>query len=62
MPRPKLTITQCKKIQVNMTPKLYSQLKRYSDRNDNGIASLSARKAIIRYLLEEEELKKLELK
>jgi hypothetical protein len=42
-------------LQTRMDAKLYEQLRRYADRNDEGNASRSARRAIERFL--EEELK-----
>ena len=41
-----------KELHIRMEPKLYQQLKKYADRNDEGLVSTSARKAI-RLFLEE---------
>ena len=39
-------------LHLRMDKNLYKQLKRYADRNDEGIASVSARKAIKLFLRE----------
>jgi len=44
-------------LRVRMDAKLRKQLQRYADRNDEGIVSVSARKAIKQFI-EEEKAKK----
>ena len=39
-------------IHVRMDKKLYEQLKRYAERNDEGLVSVTARKAIKLFLKE----------
>lgn len=41
-----------KSLHIRMDTKLYEQLKRYADRNDEGLASMSARRAITKFLEE----------
>lgn len=42
-------------LKVRMDKKLKKQLQRYADRNDEGIASVSARKALKMFLAEQEK-------
>jgi len=42
-------------LQIRMDKKLKEQLQRYAERNDEGIASVSARKAIKRFITESRE-------
>ena len=42
-------------LKVRMDTKLREQLQRYADRNDEGIVSVSARKAIKQFLKEAKE-------
>jgi len=44
-------------LQIRMDKKLKEQLQRYAERNDEGIASVSARKAIKRFITESRESK-----
>ena len=55
MSRPKLKFTLSEDLRIKLDPKLKAQLLRYANRRDNGIASVSARRAI-RLLLDNEEL------
>jgi len=43
------------RIMIRLDKKLFNQLRRYADRNDEGIVSVSARRAIRQFL---EEAKK----
>ena len=49
-------MTQNNRIMIRMDDKLYEQLKKYADRNDESVVSVSARKAI-RLFIEEQKLK-----
>ena len=64
MSRPKLKFTLSEDLRIKLDPKLKTQLLCYANRNDNGISSVSARRAIQRLLDEEkfEQQKELEKK
>ena len=40
-------------VHLRMDKKLYKQLKRYADRNDEGLVSMSARRAISKFISEQ---------
>lgn len=41
-----------RRILLRMDPKLYKQLKRYADKEEEGVVSRVARKAIVKFLEE----------
>ncbi len=45
-----------KVIHIRMNKKLYQQLKKYSDKNNESLVSVSARKAIRQFLDEQNDL------
>jgi hypothetical protein len=45
-------------LEIRMDKKLYEQLKAYADREDEGFVSRSARKALQKFISEEQSLKK----
>ena len=47
-------MTKNERLNLRMDRHLYKQLKRYADRNDGGIVSTTAKKAIIKFLQEDD--------
>lgn len=41
-----------KRITIRLTPKLYKQIMRYAEKNDEGLPSTSARKILQKYFIE----------
>ena len=45
-------MTQDKRVMIRMDKNLYKQLKGYADRNDEGLVSMTARRALKMFLKE----------
>jgi metal-responsive CopG/Arc/MetJ family transcriptional regulator len=50
-------MNQTERIMLRMDKKLYGQLKGYADRNDDGMVSRSARRAIRKFINEQNDQK-----